>query len=81
MPWRGSFGRILTMQLEPPKIPLLFALQIIHRPMHPSPLHTSEANNEPFTFCDVFLGHLPINNLCIRVYIIVLFIHCQFVVH
>ena len=42
--------------------------------MHPSTLHTSNANNEPFTFCDVFLGHLPITHLSIRFYIIVLFI-------
>ena len=63
------------------KISPIFSLQIIHRPMHPSTLHMSEANDEPFTFCDVFLGHLPITHLSIRFCIIVLFIHCQLVVH
>ena len=63
------------------KIQPIFSSQIIHRPMHLSTLHTSEANNEPFTSCNVFLGHLPITHTYIRFYIIVSFIHCQFGVH
>ena len=79
---RPHFSKMwLVLSKKHVKIQPIFSSQIFHRPMHPSTLHTSEANKVRFTFGNVFLGHLPITHPSIGLYIIVSFIHCQFDVH